>query len=149
MIAPEKYKQEEERIKLLESYSILDTLPEIDYDNLTAIAAEICGTPISLISFVDKERQWFKSHHGLNVSESPRDYSFCAYAINDPDNVFIIDDSRKDVRFYDVDNLLIIQNFGKFNKDGIKRAKKDRGLVAYKAKTKEAYALVLENVMSK
>lgn len=101
MIVPEKYKQEDERIKLLESYSILDTLPEIDYDNLTAIAAEICGMPISLISFVDKERQWFKSHHGLNVSETPRDYSFCAYAINDPDNVFIIDDSRKDVRFYD------------------------------------------------
>lgn len=58
-------------------------------------------------------------------------------------------DKNKDVRFYDVDNLLIIQNFGKFNKDGIKRAKKDRGLVAYKATTKEAYALVLENVMSK
>jgi signal transduction histidine kinase len=101
MIIPEKYKNEDERIKLLESYSILDTLPEIDYDNLTAIAAEICGTPISLISFVDKDRQWFKSHHGLNVSETSRDYSFCAYAINDPDNVFIIDDSRKDVRFYD------------------------------------------------
>lgn len=101
MITPEKYKKEDERIKLLESYSILDTLPEIDYDNLTAIAAEICGTPISLISFVDKERQWFKSHHGLDVSETSRDYSFCAYAINDPDNVFIVGDSRKDMRFHD------------------------------------------------
>ena len=101
MITPEKYKKEDERIRLLESYSILDTLPEIDYDNLTAIAAEICGTPISLISFVDKERQWFKSHHGLNVSETSRDYSFCAYAINDPDNVFIVGDSRKDIRFHD------------------------------------------------
>ncbi|WP_395051305.1 ATP-binding protein [Flavobacterium sp.] len=101
MITPEKYKEEDERIKLLESYSILDTLPEIDYDNLTTIAAEICGTPISLISFVDKERQWFKSHYGLDVSETPRDYSFCAYAINDPDNVFIIGDSRTDIRFHD------------------------------------------------
>jgi signal transduction histidine kinase len=101
MITPEKYKKEDERIKLLESYSILDTLPEIDYDNLTAIAAEICGTPISLISFVDKERQWFKSRHGIDVSETSRDYSFCAYAINDPNNVFIIEDSRKDIRFYD------------------------------------------------
>lgn len=101
MITPEKYKKEDERIKLLESYSILDTLPEIDYDNLTAIAAEICGTPISLISFVDKERQWFKSHHGIDVSETSRDFSFCAYAINDPDNVFIIEDSRKDMRFHD------------------------------------------------
>jgi signal transduction histidine kinase len=101
MITPEKYKKEDERIKLLESYSILDTLPEIDYDNLTAIAAEICGTPISLISFVDKERQWFKSRHGIDVSETSRDYSFCAYAINDPNNVFIIEDSRKDIRFHD------------------------------------------------
>lgn len=101
MITPEKFKHEVERIKLLESYSILDTLPEIDYDNLTAIAAEICGVPISLISFVDKERQWFKSNHGLDVSETSRNDSFCAHAINDPDNVFIIEDSRKDVRFHD------------------------------------------------
>lgn len=101
MITPEKHKKEDERIKLLESYSILDTLPEIDYDNLTAIAAEICGTPISLISFVDKERQWFKSHYGLDVSETSRDYSFCAHAINDPDTIFIVGDSRKDKRFYD------------------------------------------------
>lgn len=101
MITPEKFKKEEERIKLLESYSILDTLPELDYDNLTAIAAEICGTPISLISFVDKERQWFKSRHGIDVSETSRDYSFCAHAINDPHNVLIIEDSRKDERFFD------------------------------------------------
>jgi signal transduction histidine kinase len=101
-----KHKKEEERIKLLESYSILDTLPEIDYDNLTAIAAEICGTPISLVSFVDKDRQWFKSRHGLNASETPRDYSFCAHAINDPHNIFIIEDSTKDIRFFD--NPLVV-----------------------------------------
>lgn len=101
MILAEMHRNEEERIKLLESYSILDTLPEIDYDNLTAIAAQICGTPISLVSFVDKDRQWFKSRHGLNATETPRDYSFCAHAINDPHNIFIIEDSRKDIRFFD------------------------------------------------
>lgn len=101
MIAPEKHRREEERIKFLESYSILDTLPEIDYDNLTAIAAEICGTPISLISLIDKDRQWFKSHHGLDISETSREFSFCAHVINDPDDVFIIEDSRQDVRFHD------------------------------------------------
>lgn len=101
MIIAEKHRNEEERIKVLESYSILDTLPEIDYDNLTAIAAGICDTPISLVCFVDKDRQWFKSRHGLNVSETSRDYSFCAHAINYPDNVFIIEDSRKDMRFFD------------------------------------------------
>lgn len=101
MITPEKYKNEDERIKLLDSYSILDTLPELDYDNLTVIAAAICGTPISLITFIDEERQWFKSRHGIDVSETSRDYSFCAHAINDPNNVLIIEDSRKDIRFFD------------------------------------------------
>ena len=101
MIIPEKYIQEEERIKLLESYSILDTLPEADYDDLTLIASQICGTPIALITFLDEERQWFKSHKGLDISETPRDYSFCAYAINDPENIFIIPDARNDIRFHD------------------------------------------------
>lgn len=101
MIKAKKYKKEEERLRLLESYSILDTVPEIDYDNLTAIAAEICGTPIALISFADKDRQWFKSRYGINASETPRDYSFCAHAITDPYDVFIIEDSTKDIRFFD------------------------------------------------
>jgi signal transduction histidine kinase len=97
----EKHKDESERLKLLESYSILDTLPEIDYDNLTAIASEICNTPISLVSLIDSKRQWFKSHHGLNVSETPKDYAFCAHAIIDPNEVFIVQDTRKDERFFD------------------------------------------------
>lgn len=97
----EKHKDESERLKLLESYSILDTLPEIDYDNLTAIASEICNTPISLVSLIDSKRQWFKSHHGLNVSETPKDYAFCAHAIIDPNDIFIVQDTRKDERFFD------------------------------------------------
>lgn len=101
MKKPKKHQQERERLKLLESYSILDTLPEIDYDNLTAIASEICNTPISLVSLIDSNRQWFKSHHGLNVSETPKDYAFCAHAINDSNEVFIIQDARKDERFND------------------------------------------------
>lgn len=101
MIAPEKYYKERERLKDLESYSILDTLPEIDYDNLTAIAAEICGTPISLISLIDNKRQWFKSHHGLDATETPKEYAFCAHAINDPTNIFVIPDAREDNRFHD------------------------------------------------
>jgi len=92
---------EQERLKELDSYSILDTLSEADYDNLTSIAAEICGTNISLISLIDNKRQWFKSNHGLSVSETPKEYAFCTHAIKDPENVFIIQDARRDVRFYD------------------------------------------------
>ena len=125
MIAAEKYILEEERIKLLESYSILDTLPEIEYDNLTMIASQICGTPIALITFLDEERQWFKSHTGLDISETPRDYSFCAYAINDPENIFIIPDARNDVRFHDnpivvgQENVIFYAGVPLTNEDGM------------------------------
>jgi signal transduction histidine kinase len=101
MKTPEKHPQESERLKFLESYSILDTLPEIEYDDLTAITSEICNTPISLVSLIDSERQWFKSHHGLNVCETPKDFAFCAHAINDTNEVFIVQDARKDARFND------------------------------------------------
>lgn len=101
MIKPKNHKNEKERLQFLESYSIIDTLPETDYDNLTAIASEICGTPISLVSLLDDSRQWFKSHHGLNVTETSKDFAFCAYAINQEDSLFQIQDARKDERFYD------------------------------------------------
>jgi len=101
MINPEKYANEEERLLDLESHSILDTLPEEDFDYLTSIASQICNTPISLVSLIDDKRQWFKSHHGLNVSETPKEFAFCAHAINEPDNILIVPDSRKDDRFHD------------------------------------------------
>jgi len=101
MIEAKTYTREIERLNELESYSILDTLSESDFDHLTAIAAEICGTPISLVTLIDSKRQWFKSHHGLEVSETPKEFAFCAHAINDQDNVFIVQDARQDDRFHD------------------------------------------------
>ena len=101
MIEAKEHDKESERIQNLESYSILDTLPESDYDSLTTLASEICGTPISLVSLIDKKRQWFKSHHGLDATETPKEYAFCAHAINDPENIFIIQDARTDNRFHD------------------------------------------------
>lgn len=101
MISPQPFPLEKERLTELNSYSILDTLPEEDYDNLTAIAAELCNTEISLISLLDDKRQWFKSHHNLDVTETPKEYAFCAHAINDPNNVFIVQDARNDQRFHD------------------------------------------------
>ncbi|MDP5092047.1 MAG: ATP-binding protein [Polaribacter sp.] len=101
MIAPKVHIREKERIKELESYNILDTLPEDDYDSIVAIAAEICNTEISLISLIDEERQWFKSKIGLAVDETSRDISFCAHAINDEKNTFIVEDAKLDERFFD------------------------------------------------
>lgn len=101
MIRPQDHVREKERLKELDSYSILDTLPEEDFDSLTTIAASICGTPISLISLLDGKRQWFKSHHGLGVSETAKELAFCAHAINQPKEIFEIPDARNDNRFHD------------------------------------------------
>ena len=101
MLIPQKHKNEKERLQLMESYSILDTLPETDFDNITAIASQICNIPISLITLIDKDRQWFKSHHGLEVTETLREYAFCAHAINNTNSIFIVEDTRNDERFYD------------------------------------------------
>lgn len=92
---------ESDRLKALQSYDILDTLEEEDFNNFTKLASEICQTPISIISFVDSNRQWFKSAVGLNAKETSRDISFCGHAINNQTDVFIIEDARNDSRFND------------------------------------------------
>jgi len=76
MQTPEIPADESDRLVALDRYHILDTLPEQVYDDLTQLAADICGTPIALISLVDKDRQWFKSRVGLDATETPRDISF-------------------------------------------------------------------------
>jgi len=91
--------EEDRRLDALKSYEILDTLPQQEYDDLTRLASEICQTPISLISLLDDKRQWFKSHHGLSVSETPREYAFCNHAILNPDEIMVVADSRIDKRF--------------------------------------------------
>ncbi len=91
---------ESARLVDLQSYDILDSLPESAFDDLTRLAAHICGTPISLVSLVDSDRQWFKSRRGLSATETPRDVAFCAHAIHD-DELFHIEDTLVDDRFRD------------------------------------------------
>lgn len=89
------------RLAALNSYHILDTAEESDFDDITTLASAICQTPIALVSLVDQNRQWFKSHKGLDARETPRDYSFCAHGIISPDSVLIVPDAKLDDRFYD------------------------------------------------
>jgi len=91
-------KNEKHRLKVLWQYSVLDTVPEEIFDDLTELAARICEAPIALITLVDKTRQWFKSKVGIDIKETSRDISFCAHAIKQPE-LFIIPDATKDARF--------------------------------------------------
>jgi signal transduction histidine kinase len=93
-------KSETERLAKLYEYDILDSVPEQTFDQLTELASTVCNTPIALMTFVDEKRQWFKSHHGLDLNETPRNFSFCDHAINQ-EQFFEVPDSRQDNRFCD------------------------------------------------
>jgi two-component system sensor kinase FixL len=97
---------ESDRRIALDRYKILDTLPEQVYDDLTRLAADICGTPIALISLVDKDRQWFKSRIGLEPTETPRDISFCGHAVA-AKATLNVPDATQDPRF--ADNPLVVE----------------------------------------
>src|SRR5579859_3366293 len=100
MVAAGLPANERQRLESLHSFEILDTQAEEAFDRFTRIAARMLGVPIALVSLVDEARQWFKSHHGIDATETPRDWAFCAYAIQD-DKILVVDDATKDPRFAD------------------------------------------------
>jgi PAS domain S-box-containing protein len=99
MQTPPTPANEPQRLARLHSLGILDTLPEKAFDDISALAQMICGTPVALISLIDQDRQWFKSRLGIVELETPRQVAFCAHAILDQDRVMVVEDLREDPRF--------------------------------------------------
>lgn len=100
MMIARLHKNEEERIKALRSYDIIDSEDELEYDSLAQLVAQMCGTPIGMINFVDVDEQWTKAKVGLDIERISRDYAFCAHTINE-DGIFEVVDARGDERFFD------------------------------------------------
>jgi len=92
---------EADRLAALHSYDVLDTEQEEAFDEIAALAAQLTGSPIALVSFTDAERQWFKARHGMDASEVRRDHAFSAHAIRDPSRPFVVPDAAADKRFSD------------------------------------------------
>ena len=90
---------EAKRQAALDRLELLDTLPEQAHDDIVLLASQICGTPISAVSLIDNERQWFKAQIGLSDGDGPRDDSFCGHAIMTPTEIFTVRDALEDVRF--------------------------------------------------
>ena len=101
--------QEDQRLAAVRRYDILDSPPDGAFDRITALAARRLGVPISIISIVDEDRIWFKSHHGIPVEQIDREPGLCASAIMD-DAPYLVEDARKDPR--SLANPLVAGEFG-------------------------------------
>ena len=95
-----KQNGEAERLEALRKYEILDTDPEVGFDDLALLASHICATPMAAITLVDRDRQWFKARVGVAVRETPRSISFCTHAIKQR-GIFVVTDASKDERLRD------------------------------------------------
>lgn len=89
---------EKARLEALRRYRVMDTAPERAFDDVTKLASYICGTPMALVTLIDKDRQWFKAKIGLASSETPRDIAFCAHTIHQA-KLMIVENAVEDERF--------------------------------------------------
>ena len=87
------------RLQELKRLLVIDTSEERAYDDITHLAVEMSGAPIALISLVDETRQWFKARIGLQAQQTPRENSFCSFAIQRPSEVMVVHDALQDPRF--------------------------------------------------
>ena len=100
MQAPPPIADETGRLAALQRYKILETPPEGVLDDLTRVAAYVCQAPIALLTFIDSDRQWFKSRIGLALAETPRELAFCGHTLHATDS-FVVEDAWVDERFAD------------------------------------------------
>jgi PAS domain S-box-containing protein len=96
---------EDRRLARLAALAVMDTESEPLFDHLTALAAQICGTPVALLGLLDEKRQWFKAAVGFGSSETPRALTFCAHTLL-ADGLFEVRDTRLDERFVDHPDVL-------------------------------------------
>jgi len=89
------------RQRALDTYHLVDSLPEQAFDDIVRLASTLCHAPIALLSLIDRDRQWLKARTGFEPSETSRDIAFCDHAIRDPDQLMEIGDARLDPRFAD------------------------------------------------
>ena len=101
MIEPLISFDERERQLEVDKYLQPNTLPKDAYDNITSLISFICEVPISLISIIDKDKNFFRSQCGFYETEMPRNSSFCGHAIHSDNDIMIVTDARKDIRFFD------------------------------------------------
>ncbi|MFZ9450205.1 MAG: GAF domain-containing protein, partial [Alphaproteobacteria bacterium] len=100
MQRPARPANEDARQRALDETGLLDTRPDAEFDDITALVAAHLGVPTCLVSLVDRDRQWFKSRHGLDASETPRDVSFCGHVVADG-TPLVVEDATTDARFAD------------------------------------------------
>lgn len=106
MIAAPIPANEKERLQELIRYEVLYTQYEEDFDQIVQLASAICKTPISTITLLDFNKQWFKAKIGIENTEGDRDISFCGHAIVQDEAIMIVNDALADQRF--IDNPLVL-----------------------------------------